>query len=192
MIWSLWPRMIQFNPPNHVQKTNQKNRHISAGKHPFDTFKVHKVCQLLCLETQTSEHGTKGSFITSDLRAFDVEFIFQRREILQSCDVSAHIGVDEAEVCQLVRFFRASRSPETWFIPRSRNCRSGNSLKRGLRVPVTSRCRNRSIFTTLQPFLGWETPRRGRRSHGSRLCWQIFYRKFCCVWKFSVSISFYV
>ena len=101
MIWSLWPSMIQFNPPNHVQKTNQKNLHISAGKHPFDTSEVLQVRQLLCLKSQTSEHGTKGSFITSDLRAIDVEVIPQRREILQGRPVSDHIGVGEVENFQL-------------------------------------------------------------------------------------------
>ena len=79
-------------------------------------------------------------------------------------------------------------SPETWVNPRSRTCRSGNSLKRELRVPVTSSRQNRSIFTTLQPSLGWETPRRGRRSHGSRLCWQISIASFVVSQKFSVSI----
>ena len=115
--------MIQFDLPNHVQKTNQKNLQISAGKHPFDTFKVHKVCQLLGLKSQTSEHGAECRFITSDLRAIDVELIPQRcgsqrwhvtdhigvaedeklqlREILQGWNVAGDLGVQEAEVCQL-------------------------------------------------------------------------------------------
>ena len=88
----------------NVQKTrkNIKNHHISAGKHPFDTSKVLQVCQLLCSETQTSEHGTKGSFVFAiDFRAFDVEVIPQRREILQGRHVPNHIGVGELEKFQL-------------------------------------------------------------------------------------------
>ena len=127
MIWSLWPSMIQFNPPNHVQKT-VKHLHISAGKHPFDTHpfdtsEVLQVCQLLGLKSQTSEHGAKGSVFASDLRAFDVEASSQRRgsqrshvtnhigvvevepfqlpEIFQSCDVSNHMGALEEEKFQL-------------------------------------------------------------------------------------------
>ena len=86
-----------------------------------------------------------------------------------------------------VRFSKAEMSPETWVFLRLRTCRSGNSLKRELRVPVTSSRHHRLISTTLQSFLGWETPRRGRRSHGSRLCWQISIASFVSE-KFSVSI----
>ena len=104
-----------------------------------------------------------------------------------------------------VRFFRANRSPETtvyrnvagdlglievelcMVFLRLRYCRSGNSLKRGLREPVTSSRQSRPIFTTLQSFLGWENPRRGRRSHGSGLCRQISIASFVSE-KFSVSI----
>ena len=107
MIWSLWPSMIQFDWPNHVQKTNQKNLHISAGKHPFDTFKVHKVCQLLGLKSQTSEHGAKRPFITSDLRAIDDEVILQRREILQGRHVTDHIGVAEVKEPQLPQIIQS-------------------------------------------------------------------------------------
>ena len=110
-IWSLWPRMIQFNPPNHVQKTNQKNLHISAGKHPFDTSEVLQVCQLLCLKSQTSEHGTKCSFITSDLRADDVEAISQRRGS-QSCNVSDHIGAFQVEPFQLPEILQSCNVAE--------------------------------------------------------------------------------
>ena len=218
--------------PNHVQKTNQKNLHISAGKHPFDTFKVHKVCQLLCLKSQTSEHSTKGS--TSDLRAFDFEVILQRRgshsrhvpnhigvveveppqlrEILQSCDVSEDLGpgeferfqlreilqsrdvagdlsIFEAEVRQLPEILQRLNVTRDLVLKRLSSHRSGNSLKRGLREPVTSlRCLNSRISTTLQPLLGWKTSRRGRRSHGSRLCWQISIASFDVSEKFSVSI----
>ena len=78
-------------------------------------------------------------------------------------------------------------SPETTVPPRLSSCRSGNSLKRGLREPVTSRRERRSIFTTLQPFLGgWQTPRRGPRSHGSRLCWQVSIASFVVFEKLSM------
>ena len=99
--------MIQFDWPNHVQKTNQKNLHISAGKHPFDTSEVLQVCQLLCLKSQTSEHGVKRPFITSHLRALDGEVILQRREILQGRHVPNHIGVAEVEVRQLPQILQS-------------------------------------------------------------------------------------
>ena len=80
-------------------------------------------------------------------------------------------------------------SPETSVSSRLRSCRSGISLKRGLRVPVSSlRYLHRLIATTLQPSLGWETPGRGRSSDGSRLCWQISIASFVVSEKFSVSI----
>ena len=77
-----------------------------------------------------------------------------------------------------VRFFSASMSPETWVSLRLRTCRSGNSLKRGLRVPASSQRPGSKIFTTLQPSLGWETARTWWRSHGSRLCGQISIASF--------------
>ena len=105
------------------KKTNQKNLHISAGKHPFDTFKVHQVRQLLGLKSQTSEHGSKCNVFASDLRACDVEGFSQRRgsqrwhvsedlglfeveliqlrEVLQSLDVAGDLGLVEVELLQL-------------------------------------------------------------------------------------------
>ena len=131
MIFSLWPSMIQFHPPNHVQKTNQKNLHISAGKHPFDTSEVLQACQLLCLETQTSEYGSKGSFITSDLRVSDVEVIPQRG--LQRWHVPNHLRVGKIEplstswgslklrCCRRPWSRRAWETRRAWALPTSRD-----------------------------------------------------------------------
>ncbi len=59
-------------------------------------------------------------------------------------------------------------SPETWVHLRSRVSRSGNSLKRGLRVPVTSGRISSLISTTLQSFLGGWDRDLAKRRKGAR------------------------
>ena len=211
MIWSLWPSMIQFDWPNHVQKTNQKNLPISAGKHPCNTSEELQVCQLLCLETQTSEHGAKGSVFTSDLRAFDVEVV-QRRgsqrwhvsnhiglveveprqllEILQSWQVARDLGPFEVEVRQLPEIlqrlnvtrdlgFSEVEDLQVWQFAEARTQGAGDLL-----APMQKDLHH---FASLPRWL--RDPRRGRRSHTSRLCWQISI--LVVFQKFSVSISFF-
>ena len=220
MIWSLWPSMIQFDWPNHVQKTRKpvtflqesilltprkfirsvscsawrpKLRSTARSAASSQVIFVPLMSKLspndvdleddmspntLVLlrssrfnfvrffranrspETSLLVRRSSSNFVRLFKAAMSPENLVLRRSScvnsLRFCKaaMSPETWVHpRLSFVNFLRFFNASMSPETWVAPRLRTCRSGNWLKRELRVPVSSRSSSQ-IFTTLQPSLG--------------------------------------
>ena len=196
-----------YPPKKNHGKTIERFATLQV-KSPFHTtVLVVQVLELILWQSQRHQDLLQRLVLgTGNLRAFDVEVILPRCGS-QSWHVTDHIGVGEIELLQLREILQRLNVTRDLGQSEAEPLQLREILQRlnvtrdlgpveveDLQVWQCAEVRTQGAgeLTTVPPQIDLHhfaalprlrDPRRGRRSHGSRLSWQIFYRKFCCVWK---------